>query len=90
MRTYHVVEKSHGTTRYMCADDLWSRNMLMGGVFTEREARRIAEQLNEKYAAEAAWCRYDARPTVGMCAPIGSPEAAERPAVSELGAGDNG
>lgn len=65
MTAYRVVEKTPHGTRYFCGGDTFTRDEQNALKMTETGARNKAAELNERYAAEATWCRYDARPARG-------------------------
>jgi len=61
-RIYRVVEKTPHATRYYSGGDTFTRAEGNSLEMTETAARNKAAELNERYASEAHWCRYDARP----------------------------
>lgn len=61
LNSYVVVEKTSHGTRYYAGGDVFTHAEKDARKLTETGARNKAAELNHLYAAEASWCRYDAR-----------------------------
>lgn len=61
-KSYVVVEKTSRGTRYYAGGDVFTHLETNAARLTETGARNKAAELNDRYALEAHWCRYDARP----------------------------